>query len=155
MSEKTPKSCKRFQIDISCRFGSSCAYFHLDHSGEKKITNELKVEVDNLEKATKEGIDQVKATAQHPSEKVLFIETKQAHSNEYPVAEVIENVEHKEKQNKNNEILNRSSIFKGDQFKSKYAKKAYRIRETKHLNKSDKCLKCNNYFNSEVNLRNL
>ena len=30
---KHQTSCKRFLIKISCRFGSSCAYVHLDHSG--------------------------------------------------------------------------------------------------------------------------
>ena len=37
----------------SCRFGSSFAYLHPDQSeeGNKKITNKMKVEIENLEKA--------------------------------------------------------------------------------------------------------
>ena len=30
--KKQYTSCKMFQIDISCRFGSSCAYLNFDHS---------------------------------------------------------------------------------------------------------------------------
>ena len=53
--------------DQSYRFGSSCAYLHPDYSeeGNKKITNEIKVDIDNLEKSPKKGINQLKATAQH------------------------------------------------------------------------------------------
>ena len=64
---KHPESCKRFQID--CRYGSSVAYLYLDHSwyGNKKINNEIKVEVENLENATNEGITQLKATVEECS----------------------------------------------------------------------------------------
>ena len=53
---KHQKSYKRFQIDISCRFGSSCAYFHIDNSGKgnKQITNEIEIDVENLENVTKD-----------------------------------------------------------------------------------------------------
>ena len=93
---KHPKNLKRIQIDIFCRFGNSCAYLHLDQSGQgnNKITNEIKVEVENLENATKEGIPQLKATVQHLSEKMLSLENKLAHPKEDPVVEVREKVKH-------------------------------------------------------------
>ena len=91
---KHPNSCKRFQIDISCKFGSSCAYLYLDHAGQGTRTNEIKVEVDILENATKEGITQLKATIKHFSEKMLTLETKMAHSKEYPDVEVAEKEKH-------------------------------------------------------------
>ena len=57
VKNKHQTSCKRFEIDVYCRFGSSCAYLHTDNSGcgNKQITNEIKVEVENLENLTKEG----------------------------------------------------------------------------------------------------
>ena len=78
---KHQKSCKRIQIEISFRFGSSCANLHLDTSkkGNKQITNKIKVDVENHENATKEGFCQLKATVQHPSEKMLTLETKLDH----------------------------------------------------------------------------
>ena len=59
-----------FQIDISCRFGSSCACLHIDNSGygNKQITNVIKVEVENVENVTK-----LKATVQHLSENMLTV----------------------------------------------------------------------------------
>ena len=70
-----PKSCRRFQIDRSCRLGSSCAYFYPDHSreGNKKTNNDVRVELESPEKATKEGIHQLKATIQHLSAKILTL----------------------------------------------------------------------------------
>ena len=54
---------------------SSCAYLHHDHAreGNKKTTNDIKVELENPEKATKEGIHQLKATVQHISENILTL----------------------------------------------------------------------------------
>ena len=98
--EQHPKSCRRFQIDKSCKFGISCAYLHPDYSeeGNKKITNKIIVNLENLEKATKEGMDQLKASAQQLSEKILTLEAKLAHSKEDKVVKVIEKVKHTEKQ---------------------------------------------------------
>ena len=48
----------------------------------------IKVEVETLENATKEGIYQLRATVQHLSEKMLNIETKLAHPDKDPVVEV-------------------------------------------------------------------
>ena len=69
------KSCERFQIDKSLRFGSCCSYLRPGHSEEgiKKITNDIKEQPEYIEKTTKEGIDQLKATAQHLSEKILTL----------------------------------------------------------------------------------
>ena len=64
----------------------------------KKITNEIKVEVENCENATKEGITQLKANVQNLSEKMLNLETKLAHPNKDPVVEVAEKVKHTENQ---------------------------------------------------------
>ena len=52
---KQPKSCRRFQIDRSFRLESICANLHPDHSreGNKTTTNDIKVELENPEKATK------------------------------------------------------------------------------------------------------
>ena len=68
-----PKVVEGSKLTTSCRFGSSCAYWHPDHSeeGDKKITNDIKVELEHLEKAAKEGINQLKATAQHLPEKEI------------------------------------------------------------------------------------
>ena len=65
--ENHSKTRKRFHLDKSCRFGRSCAYLHPDHyeKGNKKITKEIKEELENLEKTTKEEIDQLKITAKH------------------------------------------------------------------------------------------
>ena len=75
---------------------------HLDHSGQgnKKITNEKKIKVDNLEDFTKEGIHQLKAFVQHLSEIILTLETKLAHPKEDPVVEVTEKVKQTENQKK-------------------------------------------------------
>ena len=62
----------------------------------KKITNEIKVKLENLENSTKEGIHQLKATVQHLSEKILTLKTKLAYSKRDQVFEVIENVKHTE-----------------------------------------------------------
>ena len=66
----------------------------------KKITNEIKVKLENLENSTKEGIHQLKATVQHLSKKILTLETKLAHPKEDPVVEVMEKVKQTENQNK-------------------------------------------------------
>ena len=54
-------------MDQYCRFAGSCVYLLPDYSeeGNKKIKNQIKVELESLKKATKEGIDQIKATAQY------------------------------------------------------------------------------------------
>ena len=85
-----------FKIDKCCRFGSSCAYMHPDRSrkGNKKIGKEMKVELEDIEKATKKVIDQLKTIAQYISENMLTLETELAHSKEDPVYEVIEKVKH-------------------------------------------------------------
>ena len=68
----TEKNCKRFQIAIACRFGSSCEYLNLDHTvqGNKTITNKIQVEEENLEISTKEGIHLLKASVKHISENI-------------------------------------------------------------------------------------
>ena len=55
VKNKHQKNCKMFQIDISCRFGRSCTYLHIDNSrqGNKHITNEIKVDIENIENVTK------------------------------------------------------------------------------------------------------
>ena len=62
---------------LNFTFESSCAYLHPDHSEErnKKITNKIKVEIENLEKARNKGINQLKAITEHQSEKILTLET--------------------------------------------------------------------------------
>ena len=79
--------------------GSSCAYLHNDHSeeGNKKITNEIKVGLDNL-KANKEGIEQFKLLHNIYQKRIITLETKLAHSNVYPVTEVIKKDKHTKKQ---------------------------------------------------------
>ena len=72
---------------------------HLEE-GNKNITNDIKESQTNLEKATKEGINQLKATAQHISENILTLETKLTRSTEYPDAELIEKVKHTEEEKK-------------------------------------------------------
>ena len=81
---KHTKNCKRFRFEIFCRFKSTRAYLLLDHyrQGNKKITNDIKENVKNLENATKEGIHQLKANVQHLSENMLTQETKLAHPKE-------------------------------------------------------------------------
>ena len=73
---------------------------HFHHSGKenKQITKEIKVEVDNVENATKEGIYQLKATVKHISEKMLTLKTKLAHPKKDSVVEVTEKVKHTENQ---------------------------------------------------------
>ena len=65
---------------------------HPDNSeeGSKKITNAIKVELENLKNSTQE------ANAQNLQQKISPLETKLAHSKEYPVVEVKEKVKHTE-----------------------------------------------------------
>ena len=56
------------------------------------------VEVESVEKITRKGIYQLKATLQHISESMLTLETKQAHSVEDRVIEVTEKNKHTENQ---------------------------------------------------------
>ena len=64
--ENHSKGWSRFHIEKSCRFKSDCANLHPDHFGEgnKKNIIELKEKLENHGKATKEEINQRKATAQ-------------------------------------------------------------------------------------------
>ena len=66
-AKKKFKSLRSFQTDKFCRFVSCCDYLPPYHSekGNNNITNEIRVELENLEKASKEGFNQLKATAQH------------------------------------------------------------------------------------------
>ena len=85
------------------------------------ITNDIKGEPENLEKATKYGSYKPKPDGQYLWENILTLETKLANSNEDSAVEVIEKVKYTNKNQKTDKIPNKSEVFKCGLCESKYA----------------------------------
>ena len=159
-NKRHPTSCRRFQINKFCPFGSTCAYFHSELSEEvnDKSTNEVKRKLTNLENIMSSELAQLKVTVKLLSNKIKVLETKlfdQSNSEKDPVVEVLEQVTDAGKVD-NSKIDENIKVFKCDQCESKFKKKKNLQKHinTKHLKKTEQCEHCKAFFGSEKELKN-
>jgi hypothetical protein len=160
--KRHPKVCRRFTIDKLCRFGSNCAYFHLDESdttSQKSISdmNEKLINLENtvvemgqLIRSLQTEIQDMKITKTKTNAKLLETPTINVTPLDPKLVEITQNSEIKDDSEKTES--RKEELFKCDKcdYRCKRKVTMEKHKNIKHDKKGEECKNCKEVFTTKI-----